>query len=245
MTGIHKYCKLLQLGVHWWPTPWSLFDWVQSESWPSVVFITLALSLLRVTVPNIWPSVTWHCPTKIYTPESQLPIILNVSLPPGLILGHPRSSYAWVPASHHPQHKPSPWTLPQAEADVMSLVLVLSPTLSTQDPYTDLWVWTQCYSNNGPIQTTVTWSLPAGWSQSSLTRWQSPPIITYVGVSFNWHHTWVMWKITGGFRVVAPFTPPFLKYNCRYFYQDNWTRIFLKFSKFSSILWWHIHGIIL
>ena len=26
---------------------------------------------------------------------------------------------------------------PQAEADVMSLVLVLSPTLSTQDPYTD------------------------------------------------------------------------------------------------------------
>ena len=44
----------------------------------------------------------------------------------------------------------------------MSLVLVLSPTLSTQDPYTDLRVWTQCYPNNGPIQTTVTWSLPAG-----------------------------------------------------------------------------------
>ena len=88
----------------------------------------------------------------------------------------------------------------------MSLVLVLSPTLSTQDPYTDLRVWTQCYPNNGPIQTTVTWSLPAGRSQRSLTRWQSPPIITEVGVSSDWHHTWVMWKITGGFRVIAPFT---------------------------------------
>ena len=145
------------------------------------------------------------CPTKIYTPESQLPIILDVSLPPGLILGHPRSSYAWVPASCDPWRKPSPWTLPWAEADVMSLVLVLSPTLSAQDSYTDLRVWTQCYPNNGPIQTTVTWSLSAGWSQCSLTRWQSPPIITEVGVSFDWHHTWVMWKITGGFRVIAPF----------------------------------------
>ena len=124
----------------------------------------------------------------------------------------------------------------------MSLVLVSSPTLSTQDPHTDLWVWTQCYPNNGPIQTTVTWSLSAEWSQSSFTRWQSPPIITEMGVSFNWHHTWVMWKITGGFRVIAPFTPPFLKYNCQYLYQDNWTRI-LKF-KFSRVLWWHIHGII-
>ena len=29
VTGIHKYDKLLQLWVHWWPTHWSLFDWVQ------------------------------------------------------------------------------------------------------------------------------------------------------------------------------------------------------------------------
>ena len=88
----------------------------------------------------------------IYTPESQLPVILNVSLPPGLILGHPRSQ-ARAPASHCPQCKPSPWTLPWAEADVTSLVLMLSPTPSTQDPYTDLRVWTQCYLDNGPIQT--------------------------------------------------------------------------------------------
>ena len=141
VTGIHKYDKLLQLWVCWWPTPWSLFDWVQFESWSSVVFITLAYSL-EFTVPNIWPSVSWHCPTKIYTPESQLPVIIDISLPPGLILGHPRSSYAWVLASCHPWHRPSPWTLPWVEADVMSLVLVLSPTLSTQDPYTDLRVWT-------------------------------------------------------------------------------------------------------
>ena len=73
----------------------------------------------------------------IYTPKSQLPIVLDVSLPPGLILGHPRSQ-AQAPASHCPQCKPSPWTLPQAEADVTSLVLMLSQTPSTQDPYTGL-----------------------------------------------------------------------------------------------------------
>ena len=47
--------------------------------------------------------------SKIYTPESQLPIVLNISLPPGLILSRPRSSYARVPASCHPWCKPSPW----------------------------------------------------------------------------------------------------------------------------------------
>ena len=72
----------------------------------------------------------------LYT-ESQLPIVLDISLPPGLILGHPRSQ-ARAPASRCPQRKSSPRTLPWAEADVMSLVLVLSPTLSAQDPYTDL-----------------------------------------------------------------------------------------------------------
>ena len=135
----------------------------------------------------------------------------------------------------------------------MSLVLVLSPTLSTQDPYTDLRVWTQCYPNNGPIQTTVTWSLSAGWSQSSLTRWQSPPIITEVGMSFDWHHTWVMWKITGGFRVIAPFTPPFLKYNVntyikaigpefwslnfQEFYDDMSTELFFTIHIYNSVLY--------
>ena len=37
----------------------------------------------------------------------------------------------------------------------------------------------------------------------------------------------------GGFRVIVPFTPPFLKCNCRYFYQDNWTKI-LKFLIFQE-----------
>ena len=143
--------------------------------------------------------------SKIYTPESQLPIVLNVSLPPGLILGHPRSSYAWVPASHHPQCKPSPWTLPRAEADVMSLVLVLSPTLSTQDPYTDLWVWTQCY----PQQ----WSNPDYCYLEPSSR-VKPEQSHQMAVSTN--HNWggrVIWLTLHlsdvenyrGFRVIAPF----------------------------------------
>ena len=58
----------------------------------------------------------------IYTPESQLPIALNVSL--------------------------SPWTPLWAEADVPSLVLVLSPTPSAQDLYTGL-------SESGPKVTST------------------------------------------------------------------------------------------
>ena len=167
-------------------------DWVQFESWPSVAYITLALKFLMSYSSEFLAQCHLTLSNQDLYTESQLPIILNVSLPPGLlghprsshiqdlytqvpashhprhkpspglILGHPRSSYARVPASCHPQCKPSPWTLPWAEADVTSLVLVLSPTLSAQDPYTDLRVWTQCYPNNGPIQTTVSWSLPAG-----------------------------------------------------------------------------------
>ena len=99
----------------------------------------------------------------------------------------PRSIHTQVPASCCPQHRPSPWTLPgfvldlhmpksqppavlniglppglflgSSETDVLSLVLVLSPTPSAQGPNTDLQVWTQCNPNNGPSQTTVTWSL--------------------------------------------------------------------------------------
>ena len=38
------------------------------------------------------------------------------------------------------------------------------------------------------------------------------------GHVIQWYYLWVIPKITGGSRVIAPFTPPFLKYNCQYFY---------------------------
>ena len=60
-----------------------------------------------------------------------------------------------------------------------------------------------------------------GWSQSSFTRWQAPPIPASVGVSSNGVVFWVIPKITGGL------TPPLLKYNCWYSYYDNWTKVFL------------------
>ena len=50
---------------------------------------------------------------------------------------------------------------------------------------------------------------------------------SFGGCVIQWYYLWVIPKITGGFRVIDPFTPPFLKYNCQYFYQDNWTRVFL------------------
>ena len=59
------------------------------------------------------------------------------------------------------------------------------------------------------------------------TRWQAPPIPTLVGVSSNGVAFWVILKITGGFGVIAPFIPPLLKYNCQYYYYDNWTKVFL------------------
>ena len=75
--------------------------------------------------------------------EPQLPIVLNVSL--------------------------SPWTLPWAEADVTSLVPMLSPTLSTQDPYTGL-------SESGPkvtstmVQSRLFWCCPEPASKIKLEQ---------------------------------------------------------------------------
>ena len=69
---------------------------------------------LNVSLP---PGLLGH-PRSCFFPRSihpspSFPLTLNVSLPPGLLVGHPRS----LPESQLPvvpQHKPSPWTLPQA-----------------------------------------------------------------------------------------------------------------------------------
>ena len=96
----------------------------------------------------------------IYTPESQLPIALNVSLPLGLLLGHPRS-LPQVPASSCPQRKPSPWTLPQVRADVIGLVLMSSH--NTEHPRPMHWP----LKESGPKVTST-------MVQSRLILWLSP-----------------------------------------------------------------------
>ena len=85
-------------------------------------------------------------------PSPSFPLTLNVSLPPGLLVGHPRS----LPKSQLPivpQHKPSPWTLPPGEVDVMGLVL-WCPLTTLECPRPMHWplrIWPQSYLNNGPI----------------------------------------------------------------------------------------------
>ena len=62
--------------------------------------------------------------------------------------------YTRVPAYHCPQRKPFPLDSSWAEADVTSLVLMLSPTPSAPRPvHWPLRVWPQSYLNNGPILT--------------------------------------------------------------------------------------------
>ena len=88
----------------------------------------------------------------------------------------------------------------------MSLVLVLSPTLSAQEPYTDLWVWTTM--------------LPQQWSNpdycylepSSRVKPEQPHQMAVstnhnLGGCVIWLTSYLIdMKITGGFRVIAPFT---------------------------------------
>ena len=72
------------LKVHWWPTPWSLTDWVQFESWPSVVYITLALKFLKSYSSEFLAQCHLTLSNQDLYTESQLPVILDISLPPGL-----------------------------------------------------------------------------------------------------------------------------------------------------------------
>ena len=127
--------------------------------------------------------------------------------------------------------------------DNMRLVLVLSPTLTNQGSNWDLRALTQCYPNTGPVKTTASWCLSWGEAQSSFTRWQAPPIPASVGVSSNGVALWVISKITGGFRVIAPFTPPFIKYNCWYFIRTIGLEFSFKFE-IKKEPGWHIHRII-
>ena len=133
--------------------------------------------------------------------------------------------------------------LPKTPRGPHSLVLVLSPTLTNQGSNQDLWALTQCYLNAGPVKTTASWCLSWRWSQSSFTKWQAPPILALVGVSSNGVALWVIPKITGGFRVVAPFTPPFLKYNCQYLIRTIGLEFSFKFE-IKKGPGWHIHRIV-
>ena len=203
--------------------------WVLAQCW----LLTLAFSIW-VTVPTStlsWSSFTWHWPTKIYThPSLSLMLPFNIGLPKtphGLFLDR--------------CHEPCPSVIPNTD----------QPRLNQ-----DYWVSTWCYLNTSLIKTTASWCLSWGWSQSSFTRWQTPPIPALVGVSSNGVTFRLFWKITGIFRVIASFTPPFLKYNCQYFIKtiglefvfwligltSQWAYLIINHKLCTICLWTHSDG---
>ena len=140
--------------------------------------LTLAFSL-RVTIPTStlsWLSIPWHWPTKIYICLSlSLMLPFNIGLPktpPGLVLDR--------------CHEPCPSVIPNTDQP---------------RPNWDYRVWTQCYPNTSPIETT-----------ESGPRWQTPPILAWVSMSSNGTIFGVIPKITGVSRVIAPFTVPFMTF---------------------------------
>ena len=183
--------------------------------------LTLAFSL-RVTVPTSilsWLSVPWHWPTKIYIcPSLSLMLPFNIGLPktpPGLVLDR--------------CHEPCPSVIPNTDQP---------------RPNTDLWVWPSVtptlvqsrLSKPGPSVTPMLVNPDYCFLEPVMRV--KPRQLHQMAVSTN--------PSLGGcviqlvlplsdmenyweFQGYTPFTPPFLKYNCQYSYQDNWTRIFSKF----------------
>ena len=137
-------------------------------------------------------------PTKIY-------ICLSFSLMLPLNIGLPKTPHG---LSIDRCHKPCPSVIPNTDQPRLQL-RPLSP-----EP-----VLPQCW----PSQDYCFLVSVMGWSLSSFTRWQTPTNPNFGGCVIQWCCFWVILKITGGFRVIALFTPPLLKYNCRY---ANWTRGF-------------------
>ena len=99
------------------------------------------------------------------------------------------------------------------------------PTLTNQGSNQGLWVLTQCYLNTGPVKTTKPWpSLASTLAQSRLSCLYLLPGVchgvklkqlhqmagtinsSFGGCVIQWCCFWVNLKITGGFRVLAPFT---------------------------------------
>ena len=91
--------------------------------------------------------------------------------------------------------KPCPGVIPDTDQPR------LQPRPLSPDP-----VLPQCWPSQDYWVSTCFLVSVMGWSQSSFTRWQAPPIPPLVGVSSNGVAFWVIPKITGGFGVIAPFT---------------------------------------
>ena len=175
--------------------------------------LTLAFSIL-VTVPAStlsWLSIPWHWPTKIY-------IHLSLSLMLPLNIGLPKTPHGLFLDRCH---EPCPSVIPntdQPRPNTGPIKTGISPIPSCSRPTSRL-------LSPDPV-------LPQHWSNQDYCFLESvmrvkPRQLYQMAVSTNpslgrhviqWHYLWVILKITGGFRVIAPFTPPFLKYNCWYFY---------------------------
>ena len=154
-------------------------------------------------------------------------------------MGHPRSQ-AQAPASHCPQCKPFPLDSPWAEADVISLVLMLSPTPSAQDPYTGL-------SESGPkvtstmVQSRLFWCCPEPASNIRLEEPHQMAVSTNHNlgghvIQLRSYLIDIIRKIIGGFRVIAPFTT--IRGNTVIFFQVSFT--FHIYQKYKIL--WYFHG---
>ena len=161
--------------------------------------LTLAFSI-RVTIPTStlsWLSIPWHWPTKIYIhPSLSLMLPLNIGLPKtphGLILDRCHEPCPSVIPQHWPtkaQHwPPSP-----------------DPMLPQHWSNQDSWVWTQCYTQHWSDQDYRFLEYVMRVKPRQLHQMADSTNPSLGGHVIRWYYFWVIPKITGGFRVIAPFT---------------------------------------
>ena len=99
-------------------------------------------------------------------------------------------------------HEPCPSVIPNTDQPRLHLrPLSPDPVLPTMLAQSRLLLPGVCHGGEARAAS------PDGRHHQSQLWWVCHPMVLLLGYS----------KITGGFRVIAPFTPPLLKYNCWYF----------------------------
>ena len=104
------------------------------------------------------------------------------------------------------------------------------PVLPQHWPNQDHYVLTQCYLNTGPVKTTEPWPLSLyllpgvchGVKLKELHQMAGTINSSFGGCVIQWCCFWVIPKITGGFRVLAPFRIPSTRLpGCQVFISKN------------------------
>ena len=145
--------------------------------------LTLAFSIW-VTIPAStlsWLSITWHWPTKIY-------IHLSLSLMLPFNIGLPKTPHGlFLDRCHEPCPSVIPNTdQPRLQLRLLSLNLMLPQHQPNQD---------YCFL------VSVMWV-----KLRQLHQMADSTNSSLGGCVIQWHYLWVIPKITGGFKVVAPFS---------------------------------------